>query len=411
MVESSDMKRAVILKKPSGATAIAGNLDIRERKFYNVFLKVVEEEVKKDIKKFIFEVPLKTLKSALDVKKDDKNNTALKKVIKHMHKIDLEYNVLKKDKSVEGFASLLDNVDFIIAVYGSNTIVKFSIPEIVRQAFIKKDGIYASIDLVVIRGLNSKYAVILYEICKDYEKVQIPKMSIETFRKIFGIENKYPKMPDLRKWVLNFAINELNNNDKIDFLVDYKLIKQGKRYTHIKFTAKPKPAKLRLNQQANKIIESEVKENPDLQELIKLLPNDIKNRVKIINVVLGGIEKKGKEYTQMQIEYVMERFNKGKVKNVEMYLKSAIEKDYASAEKINLDNIIDDWKQKLVDLKKVYVLGGNDYVMKSIQDCDEEDSMCDVQFVSTENSEKIEWARVPEEKLKQIVEKNIDKNK
>ena len=56
-------------------------------------------------------------------------------------------------------------------------------------------------------------------------------------------------------------------------------------------------------------------------------------------------------------------------------------------------------------MKKVYIIDGNDYVMKSIPDCDEEDGMCDVQFVSVKDSEKIEWARVPEEKLKKILEK------
>ncbi len=329
-----NMKRAVVLQKPSGTIAIGGDMDIRERKFYNVFLKVAEETLKKNPTQHIFTTTLTELKKALNVKEDDKNNTTLKKIIRRMHEIDFEYNVLGKDKIIEGYASLIDNVKFVTDLKTGVVTVSYSLPEDVRLSMIKKNGIYASINLVIVKGLKSKYSVVLYELIRDYEKVEIPKMSIADFRKIFGVENKYKEMANLRKRVLEPAVKELNENENIDFLVSYELEKQGKAYTSIKFHVKPKPAQLKLKQQAKKVISNELKENKEARELLALIPSEFKDKTKLVAIVLGGLKEKGKDYTKAQIEYVVKKFETSKVKDFIAYLKKALEEDYAGAERV-----------------------------------------------------------------------------
>jgi len=331
------MKRAVILQKPSGTIAIGGNMDIRERKFYNAFLKVAEEILKKDPKQHIFTTTLTELKKALNVKEKDKNNATLKKIIRRMHEIDFEYNVLGKDKIIEGYASLIDNVKFVTDLRTGTITVSYSLPEDVRISMVKKNGIYASINLVVVKGLKSKYSVVLYELIRDYEKVEIPKMSITDFRKIFGVENKYKEMANLRRRVLEPAIKELNNNENIDFLVSYELIKQGKAYTHIKFHVKPKPTQIKLKQQAKKVLSEELKENTEAKELLAMIPPEYREKAKVVSVVLGGLKERGKDYTKAQIEYTVEKYKAGKVKDFVIYLKKAIEEDYAGFERVETD--------------------------------------------------------------------------
>ena len=329
-------KKAIILQKPSGTIAIGGNLDTRERKFYNVFLKVAEDTLKQDPRQYIFSVTLVELKQALNTKENDKHNSDIKKIIKRMHKIDVEYNILKKDKNIEGYASLLDNIEFVdYRESGGRVIVKYSIPEIVRLSMVQKNGIYASINLVVVKGLKSKYSIVLYELIKDYEKVEIPEMTVKEFRKIFGVEKKYKIMTDLRKRVLDPAVNEINNNENVDFLVSYELKKTGKTYTHIKFYVKPKPKVLKLKQQAVKVIEQNVKENPVLQELLALIPSEYRKIAKLITAVESALKEKGKEYVKAQIEYTLQKHEKGKVKDFVVYLKKAIREDYANFEKVD----------------------------------------------------------------------------
>jgi len=348
------MKRAVILQKPSGTIAIGGNMNIRERKFYNGFLKVAKDRVKKDPRMHIFTVPLKELKKYLNVQEADKHNTKLKEIIRQMHKIDFEYNLLGKDKTIEGFASLLDNVKFITDNKSGSVIVKYSIPEDVRLAMIKKDNSFAIIDLVIIKGLRSKYSVLLYELVRDYKNVEIPEMSIDKFRKLFGLDTgvknkdgkeikKYTDMPNMRKRVLDVACNELTSNPNIDFEVSYKLFKTGKAYTSIKFLIKPKQQKQQIKQQLD---------GQWLGLLLSMLPE--RYRSKTAEKLLSKYKDKGDKYVKAQIEYT----NNAGPKQYMAYLRKALENDYAGFEKGDLTKELERQeeerrrKRKEAELKK-----------------------------------------------------------
>ena len=405
-IVSAMKKNAVILQKPSGTIALRVDLNAVQRKFYNALLYVAKQNLKQNKDKKIFTVPFLVLKELLNKQeKSGKNNTYYIEKLNELKEKNAEYNILQKDKGIrtKGKVSLVSDLSIEERIQKDEILnVTFEIPEKIKNALIDPKGIYANINLIIIRGLSSKYAIILYELCKDYERVQVPEMTMKEFRKIFGIEEKYKQVLDIKKRVINPALKELNNNSNIDFLVSCEMRKTGKAYTHIKFTTKPKPARLKLNQQANKALEGEVKENPELQELLQIIPQNYRNNKSLTRLLLGSLEQKGKDYTKAQIEYTNRQKN---IKNYVAYLKKAIENDYAGVEVIDLGDIVDDWKQKLINMKKIYTFGDNEeYLMKFIKDCDD-DGICDVQFVSKENSEKIRWARVPEEKLKNIVEK------
>jgi len=338
-------KKTTILQKPSGTIAISGNLDARERKLYNMLLKVAEISLKQNPQQNIFTTTLATLRQALNVNEDDKNHATYEKILKRLNDIKLEYNILEKDTYIKGFASLLDNVEIKTDKITKFVTVTYSIPERVRQSMISKNGMYASIDLVVIRGLVSKYSIILYELVKDYQKVEIPKMTMQDFKKIFGIEGKYEgRIDHLKTYVLDVAVNELNANENINFTVKYELIKTGKIYTHIKFTAKPKQIKeeqIEIQQLQLQLLQQLPKQvsNPVLEEIIPYLPREFKSTKKVIDILIDALEhkRKSKDYIISQIKYCNEQYNKDKVKNYVLYLRNAIEKDYACAEEVELD--------------------------------------------------------------------------
>ncbi len=337
-------KKTTILQKPSGTIAISGNLDARERKLYNMLLKVAEISLKRNPQQNIFTTTLATLKQALNVNEDDKNNATYEKILKRLKGTELEYNILEKDRHIKGIASLLDNIEIETDKITKLATISYSIPERVRQSMINKNGMYANIDLIIIRGLESKYSIILYELVKDYHKVEIPKMPMQEFKKVFGIEGKYNgRIDNLKTYVLDVAVNELNTNENINFIVSYELIKNGKTYTHIKFTAKPKQNKEKqIQMQQLQPLQQlpEQSNNKELEEIIIYLPNEFKNTKKIIDILREALENKRKDYIIAQIKYCNEKHRENKVKNYVLYLKSAIENDYACAEEVQLDDIV-----------------------------------------------------------------------
>jgi len=311
-----DTKRAIILKKPSGTIAIAGNLSKRQKKLYNGFLFIAKKTLEKKPDSFLFSVRLSELKKILNVQEQDTNNKAIRDIIKELHKIDVEYNILGKDFLIDGYASLLDNIEFKYDLGTNSIVVYFSIPFRIRESMIRQDSVYANINLVIVKGLTSIYALTLYEIVKDYENVEIPKMTIEEFRKLFGIKNKYKRIYDVKKKVLDVACDEINNSNNIDFFVNYKLFNKGRKYTHIKFYVSKKQNKaLTQRKTKNKTISID-------DDVLNLL--QIKND-KVIHEIKKCIKEKGKDYVIKTIEYVNQQQN---VKNYVGFLLTALQKKW-----------------------------------------------------------------------------------
>ncbi len=310
-----NVKKSMILEKPSGSIAITDPMSALQRKFYNAFLYVAREEIKKDIGKQEFSIPLVELKKFFNI--EDKKNTYIKGKIKELVQLTAEFNILGKDKKEWGIFSLLPFAKITLDSKTKAGIITFEIPTLIKKAILNKEKnfFFAKIDLIIIRGLRSKYSVILYELLKDYENVEIPEMSIEDFRKIFGITDKYKLFQNLKVKVINPAIKEINENPKIDWEVSYTLLKTGVKYTHIKFK--------KVRKQAQKKIE-QVKTTQKTDLLLQYVPEKYKLPVKkLLNKELNNYPL---EYLQYQIKYANKQEN---IKNYTAYLAKAIKEDYA----------------------------------------------------------------------------------
>jgi len=295
---------------------ISGDLNEYERKLYNGFLKVASNLIKKNPSNDWFSVPFNELKQVLNLKEKDKNYTYIRTIMENMSRIKVEYNLKNKDAKIWGSASLLDNIQFVKKNNEDGLIVQFTIPKIVTESIKNQNqgGYYANIDLVIIRGLSSKYSILLYEIVSDYKNVEIPIFSIEEFRKIFGLQNKYTKIKDIKKRVLDVACKELNANPDVDFCVSYKLIKQGRSYTHLKFLHQPKSSS-----------EQKVSSNQDeLQALFELVPEQYKKLKTLRSAILRYYQRYGFEYCRLNILYA----NQKATTNYRVFLLKGLQKNW-----------------------------------------------------------------------------------
>jgi len=343
-----DMKKnAVILQKPSGTIAVRVDITAEQRRLYNGLLWVARETIKKNKDERHYSINLAELKKLLNKSEQDKNNDYYKDKMKELMQKIAEYNILSKDKRMSGAFVLVSHIRFEEDKETKETVVKFEIPEFVRERLVNpQDSLYANINLVVIRGLTSKYAIILYELVRDYQRSEIPVMEMKKFKEIFGIDkvNSYNRIDNLKAKVLDKAVEELNNNENIDFTVSYKLIRQGKAYKYIKFEIKPK-----LKQ---KMLE-EKRDNMHLKVLIDAVPEQERSK-QLENYLANCLKNYDAKYLLHQIKYVVEQ----KPKNFVAYLKKSIEEDYANTEaieekerieKARIENII---KRRLEELEK-----------------------------------------------------------
>ena len=200
------------------------NVKAVQRKSYNILLKKAYDQKGNDL----FEVSLSELKEIAGIK--DTSNKNLKQSI-----IDLMKTIVQMD-IINGSPDHWKAVPLLGETEIENGTVYFDLPRSIKSALYDPDR-YAAIDLSIIKGLRSKYAIALYELARDYEKKEIPKMKIESFRKLMGVEdNKYKNFADLKRSVIDKAIGEINELSSINFTMSVEPIKgYGRAIKELKF--------------------------------------------------------------------------------------------------------------------------------------------------------------------------------
>ncbi|WP_242835691.1 replication initiation protein [Ruminiclostridium josui] len=202
--------------------------------------------------------------------------------MKKLRKIDVETIKNNGDWAVFGLISGAEKK-------GSQLVVE--LPHQVRQALID-NTFYTTLDLMMLKGLEGKYAIILYEMAIRYQKAQIPEMTIEEFRKLTGTENNYNDFGVLRHKVLTPALEEINS-DKTDIILDYTTTNKGKKTMTIKFFVKQKPKpRIKEISAASEILATteqltidaviEVVELEEIAKILKPIEVDAAELVKVI---------------------------------------------------------------------------------------------------------------------------------
>lgn len=123
---------------------------------------------------------------------------------------------------------------------------------------------FTSYDIEQISNLSSTYAIRLYELLIQWRSVgKTPVFEIEQFRQQLGVESsKYKTMSNFKKYVLDFAVQQINEHT--DITVKYDQHKQGRIITGFTFNFKVKA-------KAKKAIDSKRdRDTPDMLTSLKM---------------------------------------------------------------------------------------------------------------------------------------------
>jgi hypothetical protein len=308
--------KEVIIKKPSAMiqTSVKG-LTLLQRKFINTLVHVAQKEGNQNT----YKISLNALKKICNIKTE--SNYEVKAQVRKLHEKSIEYNIIGKDKKNSWVSTpLLGGVN----IKDGTGIMEFEIPYFIKQLILNPE-IYAPLDIILIAGFSCVYTIVLYEFLRDYlNSPKVPLLTIIEFRNLVGVEDsKYKLFKDMRKRVIDRAINEINS--KSELFCSYNLIKEkGNRYSHIQFHVK-----------YNKKPKEQI-------ELIIELPQNIKDVVPgkyQINSIYNLINSYYKE--SLDIDFIISNIKYSKInykKNFPHYLKKSFENDYAQVEREKTQN-------------------------------------------------------------------------
>lgn len=138
----------------------------------------------------------------------------------------IEDTLKKEALTLPWLSEIKYNESFITITFNSR--LKKHILEILTK------GGYTKYFIKNILHLDSLYAVRLYELLKQYQKIGIRKLSLDDLKlKLGAVKKSYGKMFSFRKYVLIPAKNRINVCT--DIMFEYEEIKSGREVTDIKF--------------------------------------------------------------------------------------------------------------------------------------------------------------------------------
>ncbi|OCL28597.1 hypothetical protein U472_00585 [Orenia metallireducens] len=149
--------------------------------------------------------------------------------------------------------------------------VELSFAEKLKPYLLQLSNHFTKLECKKLISLNSVYAIRIYELCKQYERLKRREITIEELKRILQIEDikSYNRYNNFKRRVLLKAQEEIN--EKTDLKIDFEELKTGRKVTAIKFIIKKRenpPKELEFKE----YIQEEY--SPEVLELFKLLPQE-----------------------------------------------------------------------------------------------------------------------------------------
>lgn len=128
----------------------------------------------------------------------------------------------------------------------------------------KNNQYYTHYQLKYILPMKSQYAIRLYELLKSYQRNNYEWFfEIDTLKKQLNCEN-YTRFPDLRRWVIEPAVAEIN--EFTDIKIAWEPVKEGRKVVRVTFymVGKKKNALLEADRAIHDALDGQI----DLLELL-----------------------------------------------------------------------------------------------------------------------------------------------
>jgi len=200
------------------------HLDLTQAKIIAKLSSIIQKD-DKDFKLYIFQA-----KNLLEELKMGVNNyDNLKKSVDSL--VDKTIQLGKPDSTLT--ISLLSSAEYF---KDGRIEIEFS-PKLKPYLLQLKEN-FTKYQLENVLSLSSFYAIRIYELCKQYEKIKERMIEVEKLKEILKIQDKYKKYNHFKEKVLEIAKREIN--EKTDINISFEEIKTGRKVTSIKFLIEKK---------------------------------------------------------------------------------------------------------------------------------------------------------------------------
>ena len=133
--------------------------------------------------------------------------------------------------------NLLDSLP-IIAKSDDNIVARIVFHENMIPYISQLKQQFTKLNLTDVMGFGSFYSYRVYLMMMQFKETEFCKIHLDDLRNALDLNDKYPLAADLKRWVIDTAVDEIN--EKSPYSVKYELIKTGRKFTHLELKFKSK---------------------------------------------------------------------------------------------------------------------------------------------------------------------------
>ncbi|SDS26278.1 Initiator Replication protein [Gillisia sp. Hel1_33_143] len=219
------------IKQPNHIFTARFTLSRLEKNIIYTILDKLQKSMKMDLNDHFVEEKVTAKLKTLD---KNRNYKRIKSAVKSLgsKQVEFELNIPNGNKPYLVQENVTSLVSGLTHVQNSDSI-SFIIPSQASKFFCYIGGGYTIFQKTIAISLTSLYSKRLYELCCRWIDKGGYNCSIEDFKKLMSIENKYKQISHLRERVLEDSKDELEKLSDVYF--SYSLRKTGRTYTTISF--------------------------------------------------------------------------------------------------------------------------------------------------------------------------------
>ncbi|MBI4665225.1 MAG: replication initiation protein [Nitrospinae bacterium] len=260
---------------------------------------------------------------------NNRNDKYLKNVLEELVDTKVAWNVFDKDGEDEwGVAAMLAGCKV------KKGVVEYDYSSFLREK-LYNPKMFALLNLKILNKFRSKYALAIYNLCKDYVGAgQAPLVGLDKFREFVGLDTgEYTDFKSMNRRVIKEPLKEINALSDINVKVDY--IKEKRKVVGLKFMIRANP---QLSLDIDSVTEKVMGQPSEFDEDMDAPPDKANRAGAVVDrlVSFGVTEKQARKLSEShEYGYIMENLDvvekqcrSGRVQNVPAYTVTAIREDY-----------------------------------------------------------------------------------
>lgn len=183
-----------------------------------------------------YDISVQDFKSYFDIDNDGSVYTRLRDAVRSLMKKIITIRRKLPDGRVE--ETEMPMIVSLSKIVDDKSKLRISFHPKMRPYLLELKDKYLMYKIDNVLRLPTSYSIRLYELTKQYAKIGKRSLSIDEFKKILGIEDKYKQYTHLKKRIIEPSIEHINEHT--DIILAYKEEKKGKKVVKLLFVIQDK---------------------------------------------------------------------------------------------------------------------------------------------------------------------------